>query len=334
MLLVALACISGAATEVAAQGPTVTLTLVNSAQQPIGGARARLFITSWGISDEYDLPVRGHLVQLDFTALAGRVAVVNVDTVAFIYIKADGYAPLMSEPFAWPLRPTAGIDFREGRTTRPDSKASQLTVQLRRPLPRRIRFLDQHGRAFAGANVSAAAYWNTPNHCGVMAGQDTLFKGVTDASGLVDIPDVDGAHAIVVHEDHVVFADAASDWPVRQVATVRRLTETVTTLRVRRFEPRRLSVDITDAGRPVAGAVLWADMGFGTCAAGYGPLATADARGRISLDEFFPENWKAYWVCAGGRQVWMSPDSELPATIILGVTRSAPINGMADTCAK
>jgi hypothetical protein len=333
-LVVALACAGGAAIDTAAQGRSITVGLVSPERQPVSGARVQLLITSWGVSDEYELPVRGHVLDLDFTALAARVGRVDSSTSAFIYIKAGGYTPLMSQPFPWPLIAAATIDFRGGRTIRTDAGVTPQAVQLRRALPRRIHFVDQQDRPYAGAKIEAAAYWNTPNHCGVMLGRDVLATGVTDASGSVDVPDVDGNHAIVIHEDRVMFADAVSEWPVRQVATVRRLTQADTTLRVHRFQPRRLSVDIIAAGHPVAGAVLWADMGFGACGAGYGPLGTADARGRVSQDVFYPEEWKAYWICAGGKRIWISPDSQLPATINVGVTPSFDVTGGADLCPK
>jgi hypothetical protein len=311
-----------------AAAQTVTVALVNADGQPVAGARAQLLIASWGHTEQFDLPVRGHI--LHFNLNDGRVSTLQPPN-AFIYIKADGYAPLMSEEFAWPPRRAATIDFREGRTIK-TSGTSQASLPLRRPLPRRVRFIDQDGRPFAGAKVSAAAYWDTPNHCGVMVGQDTLFTGVTNAAGDIDIPDVDGNHAIVIHERQVLFADAVSEWPVRQIATVRRLTQTATTLRVHRLKPERLSVDIVNAGRPVVGAVLWADMGFGTCAASSGPLGTSNAQGHVSRDVFYREEWKAYWVCVGAKQIWVSPDTRLPSRIDVGVTPSFELSGGADLC--
>lgn len=334
-LVIALIGAGSATVDTVAQRQSIAVELVNAERQPVPGARARLFITWWGGSDEYDLPVRGDVLELDFRELAARVGRrLDTSTNAFIYIKADGYAPLMSEAFAWPLRPAATIDFRDGRTIPTNPRVSSPTVQLRRPLSRRIRFVDEQDRPYAGAKIEAAAYWDTPNHCGVMVGRDVLFTGVTNASGIVEIPDVDGNHAIVIHERRVVFADAVSEWPVRQIATVRRLTQTATTLRVHRFQPERLSVDIISAGRPVVGAVLWADMGFGTCAASSGPLGTADARGHVSRDVFYREEWKAFWVCAGGKQIWVSPDTKLPSTIDVGVTPSFALSGGADLCGR
>lgn len=90
-----------------------------------------------------------------------------------------------------------------------------------------------------------------------------------------------------------------------------------------------------DSGKPVSAAVLWADMGLGVCGAGYGPLATADARGHIEVDDFYPDKWRSFWLCSGGKQVWVMPyDGELPAKIEVSVSPSAEPNAFADLCGK
>jgi hypothetical protein len=197
--------------------------------------------------------------------------------------------------------------------------------------------VDLSGRAIAGAKVEAAAYWRTPNHCGFMNGRDVLASGSTNEDGTMVVPDIDGPLAFSLLEQEMLFADAENDYPAgfARQGLIATLSGPDTTLRVRRYNRQRLALDILGNGKPVPGAVLWSDMGLGVCGAGYGPLATANSEGRMRVEPFFPEMWRNYWICAGGKQVWVLPqDGKLPARIDIGVTPSAGPNGFANVCGK
>ena len=318
---------------------SVTLTFRGPIQEPVPIVSARLLITAWGVSEQHELPVEGNVVRVDLEATRPEFADRIADTSGFIYVAAAGFAPIMSEAFTWP---TAGIptviDFRDRRRVTVATGASaSLHVPMRHPLPRRVRLVDLDGRAVVGATVEAAAYWPTPNHCGVLNGRDVLASGPTDDDGTIDVPDVDGPHVFSVLDPQMLFADADNYYPAgfERQGLIATLSQPDTTLRVRRYQRQRLALDIVSNSTPVSGAVLWSDMGLGVCGAGNGPLATADSKGRIRVEAFFPEMWKSYWICAGGKQVWVLPqDGDLPARIEVGVTPSAEPNGFADLCAR
>jgi hypothetical protein len=318
---------------------SVTLTFRGPLKEPAAVTTARLLVTAWGVSEEYELPIEGNIVRLDLEATRPEFVDRIADTSGFVYVKAVGFAPVMSEAFTWPAPgvPTV-IDFRNGRqVTNAQGAKTSLDVPIRPPLPRRVRLIDLDGRAVIGAELEAAAYWRTPNHCGFLNGRDVLASGSTNQDGTIDVPDLDGPYVFSLLEPQMLFADADNDYPAgfARQGLIATLSGPDTTLRVRRYDRQRLAVDIVNNGKPVPGAVLWSDMALGVCGAGYGPLATADSEGRIRMEPFFPEMWRRYWICAGGRQVWVLPhEGKLPTRIDLGVTPSAEPNALAGLCGK
>ena len=317
----------------------LTLVFHGPVREPVPITRAQLLVAAWGVSLQYDLEVEGNVLKIDLEATRPEFAGKIADTSGFVYVKAAGYAPLMSEAFTWPAQnaPTV-IDFRNGRRlTIAQGTEATLDVVLRRPAPRRVRLIDIDGRAVAGVKVEAAAHWNTPNHCGFLNGRDVVVAEVTNATGAIDVPDVDGPYAFSLLDSRMVLADA--DNSVRagspRYGLITSLNTAETILRVRRYERRPLAIDIVRDRKPVPKAVLMADMGLGVCGAGYGPLGTADARGRIRIDAFYSEMWTNYWVCAEQKQVWiLPPDGQLPALIDVGVTPSVEANLPVDRCRR
>src|SRR5262245_26853257 len=85
---------------------SVALAIQGPQRDAVSITRAQLFVTGWGIAEEHDLPIQGNVVQLDLDATRPEFAARIADTRGFIYIKAAGYAPLISQPFTWPT-PTA-----------------------------------------------------------------------------------------------------------------------------------------------------------------------------------------------------------------------------------
>jgi hypothetical protein len=298
---------------------TLSIEFHGAAGEPVPITRAQILMTGWGAYDQKDLPFTGNVVQLDLGRTRPDFAVGLADSRGFIYVKADGYAPIMSQAFTWPSEkaPTSVISFRNRQLAMVKGHA-RLSVQMRRPLPRRIRLVDTDSNPVAGVRVVAAAYWSSPNHCGFLAGRDVFVTDVTRADGTLDVPDVDGLHAFTLEERLIVFDERVrieDGWPGKDL--VLPLTNAETTLHVRRYRAQRLAVDLVDNGQPLPRAVLWADMGAGTCGAGTVPLATADARGRVVLDEFYPDFWHYYWVCVNGTLTWITPGERqrLPRTL-------------------
>jgi hypothetical protein len=319
---------------------SVTLTFQGPTRAPLAITHAQLLVTAWGVAERYDLAVDGSVLRLDLEATRPEFADRFTDEKAFIYIKAAGYPPLMSEAFTWPAPnvPTV-IDFRNGRrAVIAQGEHAKLTVSLRASVPRRIRLVDNSGRTVSGTKVETAAYWNAPNHCGFLNGRDVLATGVSDEDGVIQVPDLDGPYAFGLLEPYIVFADADNSLPASGSPTqglIASLSQLETNLIVRRYERRRLEINIVDKAKPLPNAVLWSDMALGVCGAGYGKLGTADSSGRIVVEAFYPEMWQRFWVCAGARQAWVMPDDgKLPATIDVSATPGAKQNWFASLCGR
>jgi hypothetical protein len=329
-----------ASTRPAAAGTSVTMTFTGPGRRVAPVVQAQLLVTAWGVSERHDLAVEGNVVRLDLQASRPEFVARFADVRGVVYVKATGYPPLLSQAFSWPTPGApAIIDFRNGRRVIvPEGVDARLHVTLRTPVRRRIRLVDPAGRPIARTKVEMAAYWQAPNHCGFFNGRDVLATAVSNDVGVIDVPDLDGQYAFGLLERYMVFADADSSLPPTGSGLqglVTSLRQAETTLKVRRYQRRRLVIDILDKGRPLSGAVLWADMALGVCGAGYGKLATADAGGRIIVDAFYPEMWQGFWVCAGREQAWVMPDgSTLPATIDVRVTPGGRQNSFAGLCGK
>jgi hypothetical protein len=316
---------------------TVAVTFQGAAGEPVPITSAQLMVTAWGTSERHDLPFAGNVVHLDLDATRPNFADHMSDTRGVVYVKADGYAPITSQAFAWPGKNTASvINFRNSQLVLvAKGNTARLSVTMRRPIPRRIRLVDESGRAVAGIRLEAGAYWRSPNHCGFLAGRDVLVTGETSADGTLEVPDVDGAHAFQLQARLTKFSERSDDgWPGMDL--VRVLTSAETTLQVHTYRRQPLALEILNNGTPLPGAVLWSDMALGVCGAGSGTLATADAGGRIQVDDFYPEFWVRYGICADHKPVWVTvkDGQRLPQKIDVAVTPSGRLDHLASVCAQ
>jgi hypothetical protein len=316
---------------------TVAVTFQGAAGEPVPITSAQLMVTAWGTSERHDLPFAGNVVRLDLDATRPDFAAHITDTRGVVYVKADGYAPILSQAFAWPDKNSAAvINFRNSQLVLVGKgTTAKLSVTMRRPIARRIRLVDESGHAVAGIKLEAGAYWRSPNHCGFLAGRDVLVSGETNAEGTLDVPDVDGASAFQLQARLTKFSEHGNDgWPGMDL--VRVLTSAETTLQVHTYRRQPLSLEILNNGKPVPGAVLWSDMALGVCGAGSGTLATADPRGRIQVDGFYPEFWVRYGICADHKPVWVTvkDGQRLPRKIDVAVTPSGKLDHLASFCAQ
>ncbi|MBI4914261.1 MAG: hypothetical protein HY825_00295 [Acidobacteria bacterium] len=240
---------------------------------------------------------------------------------AYIYVQADGYVPIRSEPFRWPAveatvpdpgSVSARIDFRQG-TSVPltANEDAALAVTLRRPEPRYVTLVGDRGEALSGERLSANMFWSRSNHCGVLAGADPLGEFVSDSAGRIALPDGDYEYALVLRDSRSVFRSP----PQREEPTLLSyLPKPDTTLHVHRFVRRPLRVHVLSHGRPVSHAVLNGRVANCGCGACEGPIAVSDTEGRMAVDEFYPEDIGVLFICNEDRKpVWQLAPSDLPA---------------------
>jgi hypothetical protein len=303
--------------ESALAATSMTLRFRTADGEPARVTRAELLVTAWGVSEEQPLPVRDDVVVLDLEATRPEFADRFADERGYVYIEADGHVPVISQAFEWPSaeRDAVIIDFRRGREriVRFGESAS-LDVVLQKVQPRSIRVIDQANRPIAGLEIAVALNWNAPNHCGFLNGRKDLATRVTDSRGILRVPDVDGTYALTIIERRTVFVDATTDFG--QIVTP--LTDTETTLEVRRYERHGLTMEVLQDGKAVSNAVLWADMGLGACGASHTILGVSDTAGRVEVREYYPEEWRNFWLCVNDTPVWVQHDLPLPPKLDVG----------------
>src|SRR5262249_12679526 len=142
----------------------------------------------------------------------------------------------------------------------------EMVVKLRRPVPRRVRFLDEAQKPIRYIKVTAGMFWSNENHCGRLAGFDPLIRDATpDARGAGTIPDGDFQYAIVVYGRHLAIK--GEDNPGEGYLTTA-LTAAETVVPIHRFRRLPLSVLVLAGGKPLKDAPLWADRpSCGVCGA-------------------------------------------------------------------
>jgi hypothetical protein len=165
--------------------------------------------------------------------------------------------------------------------------------------PRSLLLLDDDGRPVSGAEVTSYMYWSSSNHCARLSGARLLGTAVSDADGVVEVPDGDFEYAfeIAASDMGLVLSDPElPEYPERLVTTLRG-EETVVNLHRRKSVT--LTMRVLKSGVPVAGQMLYgcmADCPGGVCASCCGPLSASGPYGIITIPGFYPESYKSIYI--------------------------------------
>jgi hypothetical protein len=218
-----------------------------------------------------------------------------------LILQAEGYAPVTSLAF-YPLgtqslaigTPSTPVDsvvvkfegipevrIKEGET-------KELVLPFRRPVPRTVRVVDEHGNPLAGVRIWVQLLFAQSNHCGGVEG-DMLVQGDTNASGELKIPDVHGECAFSM-EDVRHYALQGSLKAVVPIVAIRQLQTPITTIVLRALEKRSLiQLEFTDNGVPAAGLKVISCYNV-ACGTGCGTVeGETDQKGRVLLKDYYPE---------------------------------------------
>ncbi len=319
------------------------LRFVDSQHGPVQVSKAELLLVAWGDTGRLTLPIQGDHLHLDLSPswLRSRWPRRFPDLMrAYLYIEAQGYAPIRSQPFLW-LGSRAGdrgrdagsvtISFRQGRPAiLREGERAERTITFGRPTPRRVSLVGADGRPLGGVRVSAYMFWSASNHCGVLSGADSLGEYVSDDAGQLTLPDGDFEYALVLDEQRSVFRMLPA---LGVTAVIRHLGSPIgvdyrstlisflqppnNTFCIHRFARRSLHARILREGRPISQVTLMcslADCGCGACS---GPLATSDAEGRITVEDFYPEEIEELFICGpDGKRIWQMSRRALPSGML------------------
>jgi hypothetical protein len=228
---------------------------------------------------------------------------------AFLYLRAEGYAPARSQPFTFlpdslPDAAPVRVAFTGASAT--VSRGRTATLQLRLPpaSTRSITFVQADNTPAADLPVTAWMYWSSSNHCGTLGGADSLTTTRTDANGRISVPAGDIEYALVIGDPHWIFEERRGQNLFRG-RLIRRLPEPDTRLGVHRMSQVDVELRITRAGTPVPGLILRAALADCACGACEGPLGTSDGNGRVQIAAFAAEAWsRMELVDAAGIVLW------------------------------
>lgn len=309
----------------------LTLVCVDEEGQPVIPSSAELLLSAWGSMHRMELEREGSapVLRLDLPWLEEAYPTSRVQPLqrGHILLKAAGFVTLRSEAFGW----LGGRDGRGGlprertRVRFPGQAALELSggtdeelrVVFRRPRPRCLKIVDLEGRPVPEVAVTSEIFWTHENHCCFPQGAEELGQAFTDSEGRVELVDGDFEYGFEIRKPHWSLPDPQSCYPDRH-ETVLESEETV--LRMRRHEPQRLEIILTEKGRPLAGRRLFGQIAPWRCGAIDGPFDVTDGAGRIARDRFYAEEWEALWFeDEQGRRIWYArpEDWSYPARILV-----------------
>ncbi|MBN1441615.1 MAG: hypothetical protein JXA90_02850, partial [Planctomycetes bacterium] len=299
--------------------------------RPVIPSSAELLLSAWGSMHRMELAREGGapLLRLDLPWLEEVYPASRIQPLqrGHILLKAAGFVTLRSEAFFWlGMRDGAADRTRERVQVRfprqepvvlSGGKDEELRVVFRRPRPRWLKLADLEGRPVPEVAVKSEIFWTHENHCCFPQAAEELGQAFTDSEGRVELVDGDFEYGFEIRKPHWSLVDPQSCYPDRH-ETVLEAEETV--LRMRRHEPQRLEIILTEKGRPVAGRRLFGQIAPWRCGAIDGPFDVTDGAGRIAQDRFYAEEWEALWFeDEQGRRIWSARPEQwsYPARILV-----------------
>lgn len=280
---------------------------VDESGRPVQLTRADVYFDVWGGGDVTRLAHSGSgnsvRVELDRAAACTPEPALCANHPTFqarLLLEAEGLAPISSELFDWMVDPLGGptppvsIRFpRNGPLVLERGERRDVTLIFRKTQPRSLHLVDPAGAPVPGVRVSLRNVFAASNHMGVFEGDVLIGDSATDPQGRIAIPDGDIEYGIEVHKKHWSLARPA--FFSNTLAT--RINGPVVTLVMRPHARRPLQLAFVRNGNPAAKLDVQACVAVcsGACC---GPIGTTDARGRLLVQEFYPEEYERVLVPA------------------------------------
>ena len=303
--------------------------------------KAELLLVGWGVTDRIELEPteKGLQVILDPEWLRPRMGersqkfdwLDHLDYV-FLYLQADPYAPIRSHAFQWiddrvnhpgPVR----IAFPGGETVIVEKgETIRATIAFRKNDVKHVRLVDPEGWPFPGIQVNAFMYWSSQNHCAALSGSEPLGEFVSDAYGLITLPDGDYEYALELRDRRIREFVPYSSLSWRVVSDLKTPEPVFVVLE---HPIRPLELRIRREGKPVTRSVqLFGLLRDCFCGACDGPKEAVDNRGRIREENFRPAIYSAIWLIdhRTKEEVWRTDPSSWtePRTIEIDLSDHGP----------
>jgi len=310
---------------------------VDESGSPITISQAEVYLDLWGGSEKIAVPFdeTGVRVPLDRSWLCSARPASCDDqfTAARVILQAEGYAPVASGAFLWmggvetpggAPRRAVDISFLSGAWMHLErGETKDLTVPFRKPLGRRLRFLNQAGQPVPGVGLRVSLLLESSNHCGSTEAV-RFTEGASDEAGELSVTDADAELAFEFSKSHHVLLNPQnSDEPMRFTGMY---SGPLNVVLLRELERRPLHLEITGA-EDVSGLALSACMAACPCGACCGQIAASDAGGRIELETFYPEEYERLTLLnQQGQTVWQgNPRTLTGDPVRIELPRTSPV---------
>jgi hypothetical protein len=302
----------------AAQPAALIITAVDAeTREPVPLTAVELYIDPWGGGETYQLKPHGSEVRVPvddgwLCATHNSWCAYNGPLDARITLRAGGYEAISSDHFSWPRpgpKPPAPAGANPNSPGGAPAKirfpgpllrtmwpgvVQRLTVPFRRPRPRVLRIVDPAGTPIAGTPVSIRELLARTNHCGATEGTE-LSTASTGPGGEVPLPSGQLEFSIGIHKPHHVVHPRYRIYPTELDGRFDE-PETVITLKPLTRRPLRLAfrnADGSPAQVEVKGIPRW------SCSGPPWPVGKSGADGRLSVDEFYPDEFSELFVGEG-----------------------------------
>jgi hypothetical protein len=314
------------------------LVLKNSTGEPIPFSKAELLIDAWLLGPRqiaFPLETNGNLLVLSLDEDVARKTWIKDDSLwirnYFIYLEADGYVPVRSKgmSFIGATQESSGelvdevvVEFHNGpRVTIPKGETRKVELTLREPQGRYLLFVDDNHNPVSDVKVRSYMFWSNSNHCAYPQGANFLAEGVSDKEGQVAIPDGEFEY-LLEFEKALYHLKDPPGWNPMRLTTY--LSSQKTIIELHRLNKRPLEMIVRKDGELQANRTLYGN--WTGCPCGLCPydLAVTDDKGRISLDEFYPEEWRFVFFEDMEKTsfAWQADPKEFPATGVIEVELS------------
>lgn len=294
------------------QRPAPT-TLVIYAVDPVAGtavklSRAEVYVDVWGSGETYSLQPDGNAVRVPLQP--GWQCSIDAGWCGGLFhfggritLRADGYEAVASDHFEWLKGPgdRTSIRFPGGRTVPiAGGRTEVVTIPLRRPIARQLRIVDRAGRPVSDAKITIRETLARTNHCGVPEGE-TLFEGPVGADGGVPLPEGQREFSVSVWKPHFAYVPRTpyvSDW------LDGRFDSPDAVITIEKMERRTLQLEVRHSDGTPAVVRLMGSWAAGCMFSGV-PIGKTDQRGRLTLEEFYPEEFSNIGVEVPGGATWL-----------------------------
>lgn len=275
----------------------LVLNVIDEDGNRVSSLEAQLLLFVWGDTHRADLQTSDGRVMIDLSP--DDLKRQWPDQVApnpvwgRLLLQAPCCAGLISEPFEMfaegsNLTGPRSISFpRHDPVTFDLADTRNVDIVMRHARRRYLRLLTPSDAPIASEKVSISLFWSNSNHCGVPFGAEFLAGEVSDAEGLVPVPDGEFDYLFqftTLQRGHIVGNDDSDNLSKHLIT---RLNEDISPIHIKYWDVQELNLTFLLDDKPLVGRRLTASMRGCNCGACGGLIAETDQSGKAQMSGTF-----------------------------------------------